>query len=145
MVDSDDESASGGGGNRYSYSFSPGKSHAAGSDAEDDVILSYSNAVSASFKTPTSGSSFTSDDSRLEQYRGTPFRREYNDAEETIEFDRPSYERSGTQRANQEYYDVLEMASNRLRQDESFAIEDDSSGDEGEFDPEIIINRLYLE
>jgi hypothetical protein len=136
MVDySDDESASGGGGKRYSYSFSPGKSHAAGSDAEDDVILSYSNAVSASFRTPTSGSSATSDDSRLEEYRGAPFSGERDDAEETIDFDRPSRERSGAQRANQEYYDVLEMASNRLRQDESFVIGDDSSGDEGEFDP----------
>ena len=137
MVDySDDESASGGGGNRYSYSFSPGKSHAAGSDAEDDVILSYSNAVSSPMKTSTSGSSATSDESRLEEYSRAPFRREHDDAEETIEFDRPSYERSGTQRANQEYYDVLEIASNRLRQDESFVIGDDSSGDEGEFDPE---------
>jgi hypothetical protein len=87
-------------------------------------------------KTSTSGSSATSDESRLEEYSRAPFRREHDDAEETIEFDRPSYERSGTQRANQEYYDVLEMASNRLRQDESFAIGDDSSGDEGEFYPE---------
>ena len=133
---SDDESASSGGGNRYSYSFSPGKPHAAGSDAEDDVMVSYSNAVSSPMKTSTSGSSATSDESRLEEYSRAPFRREHDDAEETIEFDRPSYERSGTQRANQEYYDVLEIASNRLRQDESFVIGDDSSGDEGEFDPE---------
>jgi hypothetical protein len=87
-------------------------------------------------KTSTSGSSATSDESRLEEYSRAPFCREHDDAEETIEFDRPSYERSGTQRANQEYYDVLEIASNRLRQDESFVIGDDSSGDEGEFDPE---------
>ncbi|KAL3800602.1 hypothetical protein ACHAW5_001070 [Stephanodiscus triporus] len=132
MVDySDDDSASGGGGKRYSYSFSPGKSHHdAESDAEDDVNYSYSNAVSAALKSPTNGSSATSDDSHSEKYRGARFDHELDDVEETIEFDRPSHERSGTQRANQEYYDVLEMASNRLRQDNFVIGGDESSGDE---------------
>jgi hypothetical protein len=142
---SDDKSASGGGGKRYSYSFrSPGKSqYAAESDAEDDVNYSSSNAVSAALKSPTNGSSATSDDSHSEKYRGARSDHELDDVEETIEFDRPSHERSGTQRANQEYYDVLEMASNRLRQDSFVIGGDESSGDEGEFDSsESLIKRL---
>ena len=59
---------------------------------------------------------------------------ECDNKEETIVFDdRPSPRREGSHhRANQEYYDVLEMASNRLRQDSS-VVNYDSSGDEGRF------------
>ncbi|KAL3811569.1 hypothetical protein ACHAXA_006854 [Cyclostephanos tholiformis] len=141
MVDySDDESASGGLdrlGSSHSFR-SPVKSHrAARNDGDYDVIYSYSNAVSAALKTPTAsgGSSAASNDIHHPGRKrdSSPRRRVLDDdVEDTIEFDHsPSYERYGASRSNQEYYDVLEMASNRLRRDCSFVIGgDDSSGDE---------------
>jgi hypothetical protein len=163
MAEYSDDESSGDGDERYSYnSFrDPGKSHrAAGDDSEDDDMYSYSNAVSTALKAPTTSgrNGATSHDfHHSEKYSESPFRRgrddddddDDDDAEEMIEFDhRPPHERSGTPRANQEYYDVLEMASNRLRQESGFVVGGhDSSGDEGEFDPKeekVIIINVHL-
>ena len=122
MVDSDDDTPSGD--SQYSYSLSsPVESHTVDSDADDNVVESYFKAESATMKTSATGNSTTSDYSHPSRSRGALVGYERDDPDETIVVDRPP-------RANQEYYDVLEMASSRLRQDNIEIGRDDSSGDE---------------
>mmetsp|Transcript_6756 Transcript_6756/g.15393 ORF Transcript_6756/g.15393 Transcript_6756/m.15393 type:complete len:198 (+) Transcript_6756:93-686(+) len=143
--DSDDAAI--GGDKRYSFS-SSSKSNFVDSDSEGEGNpFSYFDAAAAALKSPSRDSFISDDDARPTRkhdlldvpVEGTrvlaTFGRDRDDVEETIVFDPPSpNKRAGSHRANQEYYDVLEMASNRLRQDSSSVLENDmeivSSGDE---------------
>lgn len=114
---------------QYGFS-SHGNSHYADIDIED--LGSYSDTAPAATNRTSTDSSSSDDGNLAAQKRelATHFQHDYPDMEETITFDHRSSENSGRQRSNQEYYNILEMASNRLREDGS--VHDDSSGDEGE-------------
>ena len=123
---------------------SPGNSQYA--DIED--LGSYSDTAPAAIK-HTSTDSSSSEDGNLTHSRErepTHFQHGYPDLEETITFDNRSSERAGSHGANHEYYNILEMASNRLDKDGS--VHDDSSGDEGEFGcvgiMNLLLHRNYL-
>lgn len=111
------------------YGFS---SHVSSHYADIEDLGSYSDTAPAATHR-TSADSSSSDEGHLTAQKrelATRFHHDYPDIEETITFDHRSSENSVWQRDNQEYYNILEMATNRLREDGS--VHDDSSGDEGE-------------
>ncbi len=106
---------------------SPGESHY----ADIDDLGSYSDTAPSAIK-HTSTDRSSSNDLAKRQDLPAQFQHDCPGMEGTITFDYRSSERADDrQGANQEYYNVLAMASNRLREDES--MHDESSGDEGEF------------
>lgn len=122
--------------------------------ADIDDLGSYSDTGPAAIQRTSTDSSSSDDDYLAQnQQRDLPAHLShdyYRDMEETITFDYRSSDRAvtGKHRANQEYYNVLEIASNRLHEDGS--VNDYSSGDEGEFSSDKVAcscttrNNLHL-
>jgi len=145
--DKDADDAASGGDKRYSSS-SSAQSYLESDDEEENPFSYYDAAAAAMKKSPGGTSISIPDDSRPTQNStgdmpgkrdllGVPvlatFGRSNNepdDVEETIVFHEQAPTPTPKHRANQEYYDVLEMASSRLRQDSSVHEWDMSSGDE---------------
>jgi hypothetical protein len=108
----------------------PGKPHYA--DVGDLGSYSYDDPATLNHTSPDRTTSKHDHSSQKRNLR-SDVRHEHSDLEETITFDYRSPERA-RHRANREYYNVLEMASNRLggHQMHQMLEIDYSSGDEGE-------------
>ena len=109
---------------------SPGNSYYADIDVDD--LGSYSDTAPSAIRHTSTDTSSRYDRAKRQDLPSHLQRDCPDDTEETITFDYRSSERQADRyRANQEYYNILAMASNRIREEDS--AHDDSSGDEGKF------------